>query len=271
MRFVSVIVCFAALATANASEPVAIDGLQGLGDTRHHRIEMEAGKQYHLIVRLPDSYDETADVSYPTVYILDGGALYPMLSAYYNYLHNGEESPELILVGVSYGTNDWRNGNDRGRDYTAPSEEREFWGGAAAFQAFLANDVFPLIESNYRSLASRRVIFGQSLGGQFVLFTAQTRPDLFWGHIASNPALHRNLPLFIEMRPDNPETESHLFVASASNDNPVFREPALEWIAHWTDQASTPWRLKVETLAGHNHFSAPPASFRAGIRWLFAD
>jgi predicted alpha/beta superfamily hydrolase len=38
----------------------------------------------------------------------------------------------------------------------------------------------------------------QGLGGQFVLYTALTRPDLFWGHIASNPALHRNLPFYPE-------------------------------------------------------------------------
>ena len=268
MRFVTGIVILFSCALAATAETVAIDGIYGLGDTRYHRIEREGGKPYHLLVRLPVGYDES-DTQYPTIYILDGGALYPMLSAYYNYLRNGEDAPDLMLVGVSYGTNDWQNGNDRNHDYTAPSDEREYYGGAAEFQAFLADDVMPLIEDHYRSHPQRRVIFGQSLGGQFVLYTAQTRPDLFWGHIASNPALHRNLPLFLEMEPGKPESPSHLFVASASNDNPIYREPALEWIEHWTNRDSVPWRLEVETLDGHNHFSAPPASFRAGIRWLF--
>ena len=249
-----------------------IDGLQGLGDTRHHVVASETlDKRFHVLVGLPTGYDQSADTDYPTVYILDGGELYPLLKSYSRYLHGGGEAPDLILVAISYGTSDWEDGNDRGHDYTAPSDEREHWGGAADFQTFLSNELMPFIEGHYRSRADRRVIFGQSLGGQFVLFSAQSNPDLFWGHIASNPALHRNLELFLELQPDAPATTSHLFVGSASNDDPRFREPTLEWIEHWSHQDSTPWRLRVETLEGHNHFSAPPESFRRGIRWLFTD
>ncbi len=130
-----------------------------------------------------------------------------------------------------------------------------------------------VIEESYRSSPKRRVLFGQSLGGQFVLYSAQTRPTLFWGHIASNPALHRNLELFLTMTPEIPpeDARSYLFVGSGSDDDPRFREPALQWINHWTHVEPKPWHLRVETLDGHTHMSAPPASFRRGIRWLFSD
>ena len=205
------------------------------------------------------------------MYVLDGGELYPLFASYSGYLAAGKEIPPLILVAISYGTDDWEQGNDRSHDYTAPTEEREHWGGAIDFQGFLENELIPFVEDKYRSDAKRRIVFGQSLGGQFVLFTAQTRPDLFWGHIASNPALHRNLPFFLETVPADPETPSHLFVGSGSDDDPRFRTPALEWIEHWSSKDSTPWRLRVETLEGHSHFSAPPASFRDGLRWLLSD
>lgn len=257
---------------ASPGQAVTVDGLQSLGDTRHHVIASETlDKRFHVLVGLPKGYDPSADKDYSTVYILDGGELFPLLMSYSGYLHSGAESPELILVAISYGTSDWQAGNDRSHDYTAPSEEREFWGGAAEFQTFLSDELMPLIERQYHSRGDRRVLFGHSLGGQFVLYSAQTQPDLFWGRIASNPALHRNLQLFLELRPGPPETASHLFVGSASNDDPRFREPALEWIEHWTGQEEKPWRLRVEMLEGHNHFSAPPASFRRGIRWLFND
>ena len=109
---------------------------------------------------------------------------------------------------------------------------------------------------------------GQSLGGQFVLYTAQTRPDLFWGHIASNPALHRNLDFFLTTRPAS-ASQSKLFVASATGDSPQFREPALRWIEHWSRDDALPWQLQVVHLEGHSHMSAPPASFRQGLHWLF--
>lgn len=272
MIALSATLIFAAAGTISPGQAVAVEGLQGLGETRHHVAESEVlDKQLHILVGLPDGYDASTEVSYPTVYILDGGELYPMLKSYSNYLYNGGEAPKLILVAISYGTDDWQKGNDRSHDYTAPSEEREFWGGAADFQAFLSDELLPFIEGSYRSSRDRRIIFGQSLGGQFVLYTAQTWPDLFWGHIASNPALHRNLPLFLTMRPKNPLSESHVFVGDASQDDARFLEPRTRWIEHWSQQSDRPWALRTESLQGHNHFSAPPASFRRGIRWLFAD
>jgi predicted alpha/beta superfamily hydrolase len=228
-------------------------------------------KDYHVFVGLPADYDAAREPAYPTIYVLDGGALYPLLASYTRLLRFAGDVPGFILVGISYGTDDWQAGNNRSHDFTAPTDEREFWGGAENFRGFLEKELLPFVEDEYRSDRDRRIIFGRSLGGQFVLFTAQTQPDLFWGHISSNPALHRNLPLFLEMAPDKPDKRTHLFVSSAENDDPVFREPALEWIRHWTSRTDLPWRLHAETLADHNHFSTPAIAFRRGIRWLFEE
>ena len=246
--------------------------MQGLDETRYHRVEsatLERG--YDILVGLPRDYDAAQHATYPTIYILDGGELYPLLRSYYNYLRNSEEAPAAILVGISYGSRDYAGGNERGHDFTAPSDEREHYGGAADFQTFLSDELLPFIEDEYRSSAEQRIIFGQSLGGQFVLFTAQTEADLFWGHIASNPALHRNLPFFLELhgKAQHEAGRSRLFVSSGSNDEPVFRGPALRWIEHWSAQKNVPWDLQAVTLETHTHFSAPPAAFRQGLKWIF--
>jgi predicted alpha/beta superfamily hydrolase len=242
--------------------------LQGLAGTSYRPVHSEiVGRSYHIYVRLPDGYSPE-QARYPVVYALDGGALFPLLSSYSTYLEFGDEMPSSIIVGVSYGAADFEGGNMRGTDYTAPSDEREHWGGAGKFQQFLREELIPLIESEYHADPSKRVLFGQSIGGQFVLYTAQTDPTLFWGHIASNPALHRNLDFFLTTRPDS-GGHSKLFVASATGDDPVFRGPALEWIDHWAGQSSLPWDLEVRHLEGHSHMSAPPVSFREGMRWLF--
>lgn len=243
--------------------------LQGLGDVRYHAFEsVTLDRTMHIYVRLPEGYESGKDKRYPTVYLLDGGITFPLLSAYYRYLRLGEEIPAAILVGVAYGTDDWRKGNLRSTDYTAPSAEREHWGGAALFQRALDSDLLPLIENTYRAEPGRRIIFGQSLGGQFVLFTALTRPTLFWGHIASNPALHRNLEFYLANAPAT-VGNAQLFVASGALDDKTYRDPAIAWMKHWESRERKPWQLKTMTLNGHSHFSAAPASFRAGMRWLF--
>ena len=247
--------------------------MQGLGDTRYKQMDsVIVGRRYHIFVMLPDGYEQSAEEKYPTIYLLDGGALFPLLSAYYRYLNSGQEIPNAIIVGISYGTNNFEEGNYRSTDYTAKSQERDYWGGAEKFQMFLGDELLPYIEETYRSRADRRVIFGQSIGGQFVLYTALTRPDLFWGHVASNPALHRNLPFFLEKHAQTTSAgeRPRLFVASGSLDDPRYRVPALKWIDHWSSRDGNPWQLKTMNLDGHSHTSAPPASFRQGMNWLFS-
>ena len=248
--------------------------LQGLGDTRYLAIDSDAvGRRYHLYVMLPASYETLPEQRYPVIYVLDGGALFPLITAYSRYLNFGQEIPEAIVVGISYGSDIVEEGNFRSTDYTAPSPEREYWGGAPIFQRFLSDELIPLIDGRFRTRPDRRVIFGHSIGGQFVLYTALTQPALFWGHIASNPALHRNLPFFLKAHATQGKdvVQSKLFVGSGSLDDPRFREPALQWINHWNAEEEKPWRLKTQDLLDHSHMSAPPASFRAGLSWLFSE
>ena len=271
--FSLMMICLLAF-VAQPSQSADTRYLQGLGDARYHHVESQAvGRGFHVYVMLPFAYDESDSARYPTIYLPDGGGLFPMMTAYYRYLNFGEEIPDAIIVGISYGADTVEEGNFRSTDYTAPSVEREYWGGAETFQEFLSDELMPLIESRYASDAQKRVVFGQSIGGQFVLYTALTRPNLFWGHIASNPALHRNLEFFQQQRgePDPERGESQLFVASGTLDDPRYRQPAQAWIAHWSSIQNKPWNFRAVSLEGHTHMSAPPASFRQGMRWLFSE
>lgn len=255
-----------------AIQAAELEHLQGLGDVRYHLSQSEQiGRDFHIYVMLPDDYADSTD-HYPTIYLLDGGNLFPMLTPYYRYLNFGEEIPKTIIVGISYGSEGFETGNLRSTDYTAPSDERDYWGGAAKFQTYLEDTLLPFIEEQYRSNADRRVIFGQSLGGQFAIYTALTRPNLFWGHIASNPALHRNLDYFLTSRAETNASKklTKLFVGSGTLDDPTFRKPAVDWINYWNSAEKKPWQLKTVDLDGHSHMSAPPASFRQGLRWLFS-
>ena len=261
------------LTVSSPSSALETRFLQGVGDAHYLRFESETiGRDFHLFIMLPDSYNQHPEQSFPTIYVLDGGALFPLLAAYYRYLNFGQEVPDAITVGISYGSDSYEGGNYRSTDYTAATDEREHWGGAGDFQTYLRDELIPYIERSYRSRPDRRIIFGQSIGGQFVLYTALTEPGLFWGHIASNPALHRNLPFFLQAQwtGDPTDKSSRLFVASGSHDDPEYRLPALEWIEHWSNNDDAPWHLETMILDGHSHMSAPPASYRHGMRWLFS-
>lgn len=245
------------------------DYLHSLNQPRFHTLQLsENGRTYGLHVRLPDEYAESR--RYPTVYLLDGGITFPMLAAYYRYLSLAEDLPPIILVGISYPGNTFETGNYRSTDFTAPSDERTYYGGAFPFLDSFEDEIFPFIEANYRSDPNRRIIFGQSLGGQFSVFAAQTRPELFWGHIASNPALHRNLEFFTTEYTalTDKQTRPKIFVSLAENDDPRFKKPAQEWVSYWRVQSKIPFEMEIRSQPDHNHFSAAPAAFRQGLMWL---
>ncbi|MCI0695042.1 hypothetical protein L0337_23910 [candidate division KSB1 bacterium] len=133
--------------------------LQGLGETRYHRVDSRLLEQtYHVFVRLPEEYEPGK--KFPTVYLLDGGMTFPILAGYYRYLRLGEEIPAAIIVGISYGTDDWKQGNMRSRDYTAKADDRPHWGGADDFQNVLRKEILPLIEGNHSADPGRRIIIG---------------------------------------------------------------------------------------------------------------
>jgi len=195
------------------------------------------------------------------------------MTAYYRYLQFGGEIPDAIIVGISSGGDTFEDGNCRSTDYTAPTAQREYWGGAGKFQKFPSDELMPIIERGYRSDDSRRVIFGHSIGGQFVFWTALTNSSLFWGHIASNPALHRDLSFFMQPHgiPESGKERSRLSVADGTLDDAEYRQPSRKWMAHWSAAAGEPRHFKVTDLAGHSHMSAPPAAFRQGIQWVLSE
>lgn len=259
-------VLFASAVGANEN---TVDYLHALNSPKLHVIEMaEQGRDIGLYVRLPKLYNEVQ--KYPTIYLLDGGVTFPLLAAYTQYLSSAGDVPPIILVGVAYPGDDFEKGNNRGTDYTAPSSERGYYGGGEAFLNMFKTQAFPLIESTYSSDPDKRIIFGQSLGGQLSLLAALTKPDLFYGHIASNPALHRNLDFFLRLKNNEgaKQRQPKLFVSLAENDEERFAVPARKWVQHMKSNENQSFDFKLSVQDGHNHFSPAPAAFRQGVMWL---
>src|SRR3546814_4655171 len=62
-------------------------------------------------------------------------------------------------------------------------------GGADAFLDFIEHDLKPAVAAAAKVDPGRQAIFGHSLGGQFVLYTMITRPQLFDTYLAASPSM----------------------------------------------------------------------------------
>lgn len=254
---------------APSEDVVPIDHLPALsGD--YFKLQSDAvGRPFHIYVRLPEGYAED-DAHYPTVYVLDGDSLFPILAANHLFLTYDEDLPEAIVVGIAYGSFDPAT-NRRGLDFSAPAPDAgPEQGGAADFHQFLKHELIPAVEGRYRSDSSRRVLFGQSRGGYMVLYSAFTDPDLFWGRIASNPTFGPGRDRFFSRPSPSSRDDLGLVVTSGSRDRTYLREAALEWFDSWNDRESRPWSLKTGTIEGGTHSAYSTASYREGMIWLFS-
>ena len=260
-----------------ASEPARLEALTAFAATDHFVVQSEAtGRPHQVFVRKPEGYDNAPD-AFPTVYALDGDIAFPILAAYHVLLTIDTGVPEALIIGVGYGAFSPADGNFRSYDYSTPPFGKEYGlggapdeaGGAAAFHRFLVEELAPRIERDYRADPGRRILFGQSRGAHFVLYSAYNAPDAFWGRIASNPSLQPNREVFFANLADRPASASKLYFSSGAHDWPRLRTDALALFEHLADQDSLPWALKTVSIPNGTHAAFLTEAYRQGIAWLF--
>lgn len=257
------------IAHARDAATVPLDHLPALSGDYFAIRSQATGREYHIYVRLPEGYAQHPDRRWPVVYLLDGDSLFPLLAPTHLFLHYDEQLPEAILVGIAYGSFDPAV-NARHIDFsdaapdTPPGEA-----GAAAFLAFLRDELLPEAERRHRVDPRRRVLVGQSRGGYFVLWSALREPDLFWGRIASNPVLSRGRDaLFVP--PVTATTETRLVVTSGARDLDYRVRNAHDWHGFWS-RRDRPWELDLMVLPEGTHAASIGEAYRRAMLHLFRE
>ena len=227
------------------------------------------GRGFDIYVRYPEGYDPVDARLYPTVYLTDGDSLFPILAANQLFLHYDDGLPEAVVVGIAYGGFD-PSVNRRHIDFQSPGDGvAPEAAGAEAFQRFLKTELIPQIEARYRSDPARRVLFGQSRGGAFVLYSAVSDPDLFWGRIASNPSITPGLESLIGDAAPATRDDLGVAVVSGTRDRPDLQDQAALWLRVWQARADKPWRVLGARTQGGTHAANTPDAYRTGMRWFF--
>ncbi|MGJ8680975.1 alpha/beta hydrolase [Paraglaciecola sp.] len=143
-------------------------------------------------VHLPPSYSEKQEKNYPVLYVLDGyetrmrgvGGMIEALS----YYDLSQQIPEFIIVAIP--------NTNRTRDLIPTQKDLIFKGkvldkladnsgGADIFATFIRQELFPRIESQFRT-SKKRGILGMSFGGLFAAHLLLTQPDMFSHYIISD-------------------------------------------------------------------------------------
>jgi predicted alpha/beta superfamily hydrolase len=134
-------------------------------------------------VLLPPSYEEQIHRRYPTLYVMDGQALWTTsrdpygiwrLDAMMDQLVELGAVDELIIVGVETA--------ERRLERLSPVADARHGGGQGeGFLCALTERLLPEIDARYRTRQGRQhtALMGSSMGGLFAFWAAWSRPDVF--------------------------------------------------------------------------------------------
>lgn len=142
------------------------------GEIRTHLYKSKSnGVVRELTVYVPPGYDENPGKRYPVLYLLHGFANDQNSWHHYgrandildNLLAKKSIEPFLVVMPLGYG-GARVNGDGSG---IAPAGAGRMGGDADLYQRDIIEDVIPMIETKYRTIADRkhRAIFGFSMGG----------------------------------------------------------------------------------------------------------
>ncbi|WP_264391539.1 alpha/beta hydrolase [Porphyrobacter sp. ULC335] len=145
-----------------------------------------AAREVNII--LPPDYAKEPDRRWPVVYQLDGAVTQDLMmgAGLMRWGALWGRSRDAIIVGIET--------KDRQRELLPatgdPAERAKYptAGESAAFRAWLAGTVKPLIEARYRHDGTAFLV-GESAAGHFVVETWAEAPGLFTGYAAISPSM----------------------------------------------------------------------------------
>lgn len=138
-----------------------------------------------MAIYLPPDYKENIDKSYPVLYMHDGQNLFTGIEGGSNDKWKVQETADklilenkvedIIIVGIY-------NTPDRISEYTESYMDKYNAGGKGEdYSRFVASEVKPYIDSNFRTLKDREntAIAGSSLGGLISFYIGWNYPEIF--------------------------------------------------------------------------------------------
>ncbi len=250
-----------------------------LDNTEQFSIKSEyvTNENYIIQVGLPIGYHHS-DKSYPVLYVLDGDKSFGMVKEITDWLAFDKEIKDIIVVGISYGkgTNIWWE--KRARDYTQFKDTVYYYypnaGGADNFLNFIKNELFPVINKNYRTIQDSNAIMGLSFGALLSSYVLFTQPDMFKGYIIISPSLFWNGNSILKTEADyfskHKELKKMVYMAYGSlDDKDWVIDPTNELIQTMQGHKYDSLKFITQVFNGETHISVCPIALTHGLKAVF--
>jgi len=236
-----------------------------------------ADENYVIQVGLPTGYSHS-DKSYPVLYVLDGDKSFGLTKGVIDWLVWTNEIRNIIIVGISYGKGNSIWWEKRARDFT-PFKDTVYYyypnaGGANNFLSFVKNELFPIVNKNYRTIQDSNVIMGLSFGALLSSYALFTQPDMFKGYIIISPSLFWNGNSILKTEADyfskHKDLNKIVYMAYGSSDDKDWViDPSNELIQVLQTRKYEGLKFIQQVFKGETHISVFPVAMTHGLKTVF--
>lgn len=231
------------------------------------RVKLNSGilnEERELIIYIPASY-EFSNQDYPVLYLLDGEAHFHHATGIVQFLSSQGLMPEMIVVSVV--------NTDRNKDFTPTKlSQRHTSGGADKFMDFFQKELFPMMDSKYRT-SDYRILMGHSLGGAFATYALLERPSMFNSYISISPYLMYDNNYLIRQTIEKlkPKYDRNIYFYMTVGNEPTYFE-TLDFFAKTLEEKSPKnLNFKYDKRMEDNHGSSPHLTIYNGLLFIFSD
>lgn len=232
----------------------------------------EVKDSFYLYIRVPKNY-EKENKSYPVLYLLDGDISFNMATSIVRYLQYAKDVPEIIIVGIGYGSmmNDDKI-NYRERDYSISKNEMlKLSGGGEKFLNFIKNELIPYIDKNYKT-SDKRYLNGYSLGGLFAIYTLIKNMNLFNGYIAGSPYLKNDIEQLLSSSNNLDNYSGKIFVSFGELESEHdYKIPIQNLTRNIKSVLKNDKKIKLQIFENGTHYSCPPEALTYGLQFIFSE
>lgn len=256
--------CSALLSLAIAIlSPLALAAEPVLGEPivmgMRHAIKSKAlGGLRHIRVHLPEGHSTDGGKTWPVLYLLDGQRHFAHGIALDRSLKDFDKVPGLIVVGIDSPTN-------------IQERAAEFTENAAAYQAFLKDELLPFMADHYGA-GKIRILFGWQYAGRMVLNSFIESPGLFDTYAIASPWPNNRefVARFASALKSHPAASAKLVLAAADKEGVV-----TQGVAHLKSaleaNASEKLVLTYKEYNDEEHTSTAYRTIALGLNTAFAD
>ncbi len=241
-------------------------------------------QEREILIYTPVDYDWRVNEYFNVIYVFDSQSreFFDYATSMVSFLTDGNKS--FIVVGI---TSPYNEKLDYGRNndllpvletQNAIDRYGKYSGNAANFLNYVASEVVPFINSNYRTL-NHNIAIGHSLGASFILYSLLEKPNLFENYIAISPnfsyddnKLSKGL---INFDYTKIKTPTFFYLSNADEGIEYWKEwkPARDSVYSFLRDSLKNENITVEIdeFSENNHWNTFPPSLNKALNFYFTN